>query len=56
MIDNIPASTTAVVGSLVTIRGVMAARIIGETEESGPRTNTLDGPKIAYPTRQATVV
>ena len=52
----IPASAIAVAGSLVTIRGVIAARMSGETEESGPSTSTRDGPKIAYATRQAIVV
>ena len=36
--------------------GVMAAKISGETDESGPRTSTRDGPRSAYTTRQAIVV
>jgi hypothetical protein len=47
MIDSIPASTTAEVGSWVSTSGAMAARIIGESEESGPSTRTREGPKIA---------
>ena len=34
----------------------MAAKISGETDESGPSTRTRDGPNAAYPTRQAMVV
>ena len=36
--------------------GVIAARISGEIEESGPSTSTREGPKSAYPTRHAIVV
>ena len=36
--------------------GVIAARISGEIEESGPSTSTREGPNTAYPTRQAIVV
>ena len=34
----------------------MAAKISGETAESGPSTSTRDGPARAYPTRQKIVV
>ena len=40
----------------VTSSGMIAAKISGETDESGPSTSTRDGPKIAYPTRHAIVV
>ena len=53
---SIPASTTARPGSLVTSSGTRAAKMSGEIDESGPSTRTRDGPKIAYPTRQAIVV
>ena len=53
---SIPASTIAFPGSSTTSSGVMAAKISGETDESGPSTSTRDGPKTAYPTRQAIVV
>ena len=56
MSESIPASTTADVGSSAMTSGAMAARIIGDSDESGPSTSTRDGPKTAYPTRQATVV
>ena len=36
--------------------GTIAAKISGETDESGPSTSTRDGPNRAYPTRQAIVV
>ena len=36
--------------------GAIAAKISGDTDESGPSTRTRDGPMIAYPTRQAIVV
>ena len=43
-----PASAIAVAGSSpATSSGVMAAKISGETDESGPSTSTRDGPKIA---------
>ena len=42
-----PASAIALPGSPTTSSGVIDARISGDTEESGPRTSTLDGPKIA---------
>ena len=42
-----PASAIAVPGSPATSSGVIAAKISGETEESGPSTSTRDGPKIA---------
>ena len=45
---NMPASAIALPGSPPERRsGVIAARIIGDTEESGPSTRTRDGPKIA---------
>ena len=50
------ASAMAVVLSPATKSGVMAARINGETDESGPSTSTRDGPNAAYPTRHAIVV
>ena len=56
MIASIPASAMAVAGSSVTISGTMAAKISGETAESGPSTSTRDGPSSAYTTRQAMVV
>ena len=43
-------------GSSVTSNGTIAAKISGATEESGPSTRILEGPKIAYPTRHAIVV
>jgi hypothetical protein len=52
-----PASSIAVAGSFAPVnRGVMAAKISGDTEESGPSTSTREGPMIAYATRQTTVV
>ena len=54
--ESIPASTTADIGSSAMASGAMAARIMGASDESGPSTSTLDGPKTAYPIRQATVV
>ena len=42
-----PASAIALAGSPVTSSGVMAARISGEIEESGPSTSTLEGPNTA---------
>ena len=44
---NMPASATARRVSPTTTRGTRAAKIIGETAESGPKTRTLDGPKAA---------
>ena len=44
---SIPASAIAVPGSLVASSGTIAAKISGDTEESGPSTSTRDGPKIA---------
>ena len=53
----IPASAIAVAGSSpATTSGVIAAKIRGPSDESGPRTRILLGPMIAYPTRQAIVV
>ena len=43
----IPASAMASPGSLVTSSGVIAAKINGATEESGPSTRILEGPKMA---------
>jgi hypothetical protein len=46
------ASATARAGSpLAAISGRIAAAIIGPSDESGPSTSTLDGPKTAYPIR-----
>ena len=53
---SIPAKTIACPESEATSNGVIAAKISGETEESGPSTSTRDGPKMAYPTRHAIVV
>ena len=53
---SIPARAMAVAGSLATISGTMAAKISGETAESGPSTRIRDGPSRAYTTRQAMVV
>ena len=45
---SIEASTTAVAGSpSAAISGRIVAAIIGPSDESGPRTKTFDGPKIA---------
>ena len=45
---SIPARAMAVAGSPpATISGVMAAKIRGETAESGPSTSTREGPKTA---------
>ena len=44
---SIPASAIAVPGSLVAMSGTIAAKISGDTEESGPSTSTRDGPRIA---------
>ncbi len=56
-IANIPARAMAVLGSSpATTSGASAAKISGDTDESGPRTSTRDGPMIAYPTRHAIVV
>ena len=45
---SIPARTIAVPGSPpATSSGVIAAKISGETDESGPSTSTRDGPNIA---------
>ena len=56
MSASMPARAMAWAGSLVTSSGVMAAKMSGETEESGPRTSTRLGPSSAYTTRQAMVV
>ena len=43
-----PASAIAFAGSSpATSSGVIAAKISGEIDESGPSTSTRDGPKIA---------
>ena len=43
-----PASAIAVAGSsAATSSGMIAAKISGETDESGPSTRTRDGPNIA---------
>ena len=47
MMASIPARVMALSGSPTISSGVIAARISGETDESGPRTSTLDGPKTA---------
>ena len=44
---SMPASAIAVFGSLVAISGTIAAKISGDTDESGPRTSTRDGPNSA---------
>ncbi len=47
----------AVAGSCDAPRiGAIAAKMSGDTDESGPSTRSRDGPMIAYPTRQAIVV
>jgi hypothetical protein len=43
----IPASAIAVAASFVTSNGVIAAKISGATDESGPRTRIREGPKNA---------
>ena len=53
---SMPAMAIALAVSLATSSGVMAAKMSGETDESGPRTSTRDGPSSAYTTRQAMVV
>ena len=42
--------------SLPAASGIMAAAIIGPSDESGPSTKFRDGPKRAYATRHITVV
>ena len=44
---SIPASAIAVPASPPASSGVIAARISGEIEESGPSTSTREGPKAA---------
>ena len=56
MSASMPAMATASAVLFATSRGVMAAKISGETDESGPRTSTRLGPSSAYTTRQTTVV
>jgi hypothetical protein len=54
---SMPASMIAVDGSSpATSRGASAAKMSGDTDESGPRTRMRDGPMTAYPTRHAMVV
>src|SRR5215475_10114865 len=46
------ANAIALAGSPpATISGITVAAIMGPNAESGPRTNTFDGPKTAYPRR-----
>ncbi len=48
MIAIIPARAMALLGSSpATTSGVIAAKISGDTDESGPSTSTRDGPKTA---------
>ena len=47
MIAIIPASAIAVSGSPATASGTIAAKISGDTAESGPSTSTRDGPMSA---------
>ena len=48
MIAIIPASAMALPGSPpATSKGVIAAKISGDTDESGPSTSTREGPKTA---------
>ena len=42
-----PASATRVCTSPGTASGTIAAKISGDTDESGPSTSTRDGPKSA---------
>ena len=50
---SIDASATARCGSPpAPISGRIVAAIIGPSDESGPSTRILDGPKTAYPARQ----
>ena len=44
---SMPASAIACAGSSATTSGTIAAKISGETDESGPSTRTRDGPKSA---------
>ncbi len=44
---SMPARAIAVAGSPPASSGVMAARINGEIEESGPSTSTREGPNTA---------
>ena len=44
---SMPASAMAVAGSFVASRGTIAAKIIGDTDESGPSTRIRDGPNTA---------
>ena len=56
MSASIPARAMAVAGSGTVISGMMAAKMSGETAESGPSTRIRLGPSSAYTTRQAMVV
>jgi hypothetical protein len=42
-----PANAMACAGSLAATSGTTAAKISGETDESGPSTSTREGPKRA---------
>ena len=53
---SMPASAIATSGPPPATSGTIAAKISGDTEESGPSTSTREGPISAYATRQATVV
>ena len=53
---SIPARTIACPESEATSNGVIAARISGETEESGPSTSTATVRRSRIPTRHAIVV
>ena len=52
----IPARVIAVAGLSAATSGRIAAKMSGDTDESGPSTRTREGPIRAYPTRQAIVV
>ena len=56
MSASMPARAIADAGSSATMSGTMAAKMSGETDESGPSTSTRDGPKSAYTMRHTTVV
>ena len=56
MSASIPAMAIALAVSCATTSGTIAAKMSGETAESGPSTSTRDGPRRAYTTRQAIVV
>ena len=57
MTASMPARAMARCGSPpATSKGTMAAKIIGDMDESGPSTRMREGPKTAYPSRQPMVV